>query len=269
MRIAYMLTSLGFGGAERQVVALAERMAARGHQVLLIVLRHRAEHVWPANVPVVYLDMSKSLTGIMSGLVRGRRALLDFQPDLVHSHTFPANMAARLLRASGASPRTLSTIHNIYEGGWHRTFACRITDRLAIHTTAVSRAVATRCIETERWRNAEQMLRGSRTESIQSGFSRKMRRPQRSDAGKDQRRQQFHLARSRPHHRRQGLSKSVASLCAGARSDSSDAPVTGGWRRKESGRRACSEPWPSTRGSWSILIGSVCVTTCPLCSTQR
>jgi glycosyltransferase involved in cell wall biosynthesis len=148
MRIAYMLSSLGFGGAERQVVGLAERMAARGHQVLLIVLRHRAEHVWPADVPVVYLDMSKSLTGVMIGLVRGRRALVDFRPDLVHSHTFPANMAARLLRASGASPRTLSTIHNVYEGGWHRTFAYRITDGLAIHTTAVSQAVANRCIET-------------------------------------------------------------------------------------------------------------------------
>ena len=40
MRIAYMLTSLGRGGAERQVVALAERMAARGHDVVLIVLKH-------------------------------------------------------------------------------------------------------------------------------------------------------------------------------------------------------------------------------------
>ncbi len=148
MRIAYMLTSLGFGGAERQVVALAERMAARGHEVLLIVLQRRAEHVWPTNVRVVHLDMSRSFTGVLSGLVRGRRFLLDFRPDLVHSHTFPANIAARLLRASGASPRTLSTIHNVYEGGWHRTLAYRLTDGQSIHTTAVSRAVATRCIET-------------------------------------------------------------------------------------------------------------------------
>ena len=41
MRIAYMLTSLGIGGAERQVIALAERMAARGHAVVLIVLKPR------------------------------------------------------------------------------------------------------------------------------------------------------------------------------------------------------------------------------------
>jgi glycosyltransferase involved in cell wall biosynthesis len=148
MRIAYMLTSLGFGGAERQVVALAERMAARGHEVLLIVLQRHAEHVWSTNVRVAYLDIDKSFTGVVSGLVRGRHVLLDFRPDLVHSHTFPANIAGRLLRASGASPRTLSTIHNVYEGGSHRTFAYRITDRQSIHTTAVSRAVAARCIET-------------------------------------------------------------------------------------------------------------------------
>jgi hypothetical protein len=148
MRIAYMLTSLGFGGAERQVVALAERMAARGHQVLLIVLRCRTEHIWSTTVDVVYLNMSRSLPGVVRGLLRGRRVLRDFRPDLVHSHTFPANMAGRLLRVLEACPRTLSTIHNVYEGGWHRTLAYRISDGQSIHTTAVSRAVATRCIET-------------------------------------------------------------------------------------------------------------------------
>ena len=47
------------GGAERQVVALAERMAARGHEVVLFVLQHRVEHVWPTNVRVAFLDMRK------------------------------------------------------------------------------------------------------------------------------------------------------------------------------------------------------------------
>ena len=33
MRIVYVLTSLGMGGAERQALAQAERMAERGHSV--------------------------------------------------------------------------------------------------------------------------------------------------------------------------------------------------------------------------------------------
>ena len=55
MRIAYMLTSLGIGGGERQVVSLAERMEARGHKVLLTVLQRSAGHEWPTSVRVVYL----------------------------------------------------------------------------------------------------------------------------------------------------------------------------------------------------------------------
>lgn len=47
MRIAYMLTSLGIGGAERQVVPLAERMARRGPTVALTVLKPRIGQDWP------------------------------------------------------------------------------------------------------------------------------------------------------------------------------------------------------------------------------
>jgi glycosyltransferase involved in cell wall biosynthesis len=148
MRIAYMLTSLGIGGAERQVIALAERMKERGHDVVLIALRLQEAHEWPATVAVFRLEMTKSLFTIARGLNRGRRILRDFNPDLIHSHTFPANLAARLLRLMGGAQATLSTIHNIYEGGWHRTLAYRMTDWLAVHSTAVSHAVAEHSIRT-------------------------------------------------------------------------------------------------------------------------
>lgn len=147
MRIAYMLTSLGRGGAERQVIALAERMSARGHQVALIVLKPREAHEWPSSVEVISLGMRKSLAGISSGLGDAHHFLRNFQPDLVHSHTFPANMAARMLHMLGSAPAVLSTIHNIYEGGWRRSALYGFTDGLAIHTTAVSQTVANRFIQ--------------------------------------------------------------------------------------------------------------------------
>ncbi len=58
MRIAYMLTSLGIGGAERQVVALAEGMAARGNEVALIVLLAQRPQEWQTEVQVVRLGMT-------------------------------------------------------------------------------------------------------------------------------------------------------------------------------------------------------------------
>ena len=147
MRIAYMLTSLGIGGAEKQVIAIGERMAARGHEVALIILRSAEEREWPTTLKVHRLCMRKSVPGILRGLARANRQLRSFKPDLLHSHTLPANMTARILRAIGVAPPVLSTIHNVYEGGWHRTLAYRLTDRLTIRTTAVSRAVADQYIQ--------------------------------------------------------------------------------------------------------------------------
>jgi glycosyltransferase involved in cell wall biosynthesis len=146
MRIAYMLTSLGIGGAERQAIAIAERMQARGHDVVLIVLRPQRTCEWTTSVKVTRLELTRSLLRLPGGLLRARRILRNFQPDLIHSHTFPANIFARILRLTGAAPRVLSTIHNIYEGARKRLLAYRITDRLSIHTTTVSQAIAERYI---------------------------------------------------------------------------------------------------------------------------
>lgn len=146
MRIAYVITSLGMGGAERQVLALAERMAERGHSIALLVLRPRLAEEWPTDIDVVHLEMRKNPIGAMNALARGRRYLREFRPDLVHSHSFHANMIARILGVLVRVPVVLSTVHNVYEGGWGRMLAYRLTDRLSRRTTAVSAAAAERFV---------------------------------------------------------------------------------------------------------------------------
>jgi glycosyltransferase involved in cell wall biosynthesis len=144
MRIAYMLTSLGIGGAEQQVVALAERMKARGHVVALILLRERQPEEWPTTVDLVRLEMRKTPFSFLAGLLRANRWLRNFQPELIHSHVFPANMAARLLKISLPATAVLSTVHNVYEGSWPRMQAYRLTDGLSRRTAFVSQAAADR-----------------------------------------------------------------------------------------------------------------------------
>jgi glycosyltransferase involved in cell wall biosynthesis len=146
MRIAYLLTSLGIGGAERQAIAIAERIARRGHSVLILVLLPPQPEQWPTSLPVEYLHISKSPTGVFCAWMRARRALRVFAPDILHSHTFHANIVARLLRLSGSAPPVISTIHNVYEGGWPRMLAYRLTDPFSLRTTAVSQAAADRFI---------------------------------------------------------------------------------------------------------------------------
>jgi glycosyltransferase involved in cell wall biosynthesis len=146
MRIAYVLTSLGVGGAERQAVTLAERMAARGHAVSLIVLRGRQPHEWPTTLDLVRLDAHKNPTSLLASLVKARRVLRVLQPELIHSHTYPANMTARLLKISFPTATVLSTVHSVYEGQWPRMLAYRLSDFLSSRTTTVSQAGAARYV---------------------------------------------------------------------------------------------------------------------------
>ena len=146
MRIVYVLPSLGIGGAERQVVALGERMKARGHAVALVALLGPQAEEWPTTVDLFRLDLRRSPTEIVSALFRARRFLRGFQPDLIHSHVFPANMAGRLFKLMLPGAVVLSTVHNVYEGGWGRMLAYRLTDCLSRRTFAVSAAAAERYV---------------------------------------------------------------------------------------------------------------------------
>jgi len=146
MRIAYVLTSLGIGGAERQALALAERMAARGHAVALLVLLGRKPEEWPTTLEPIHVEMRKTPAGILAGLWKARRILRDFQPDIIHSHTYPANIAARLLKVLLPKTAVLSTVHNVQECSWQRMMAYRLTDPLSRHTTAVSQTAAARYV---------------------------------------------------------------------------------------------------------------------------
>ena len=99
---------------------------------------------WPTAIPTLHLDVRKTPWSVLAGFKRGRAFLREFQPDLVHSHSFHANIFARLLRLAAPPFAVLSTVHNVYEGGWHRMLAYRLTDFLSRRTVAVSQAAADR-----------------------------------------------------------------------------------------------------------------------------
>ena len=143
MRIVYMLASLGVGGTEKQALALA----GRGHTVTLVTLLPQASEEWPTALPVIRLNLHKNPFSLMAAFLHARHILLELQPDIVHSHSFHANIFARLVGAVAGRPAVISTIHNVYEGGWLRMLAYRLTDGLCTRTTAVSQAVAERFVK--------------------------------------------------------------------------------------------------------------------------
>lgn len=139
MKIVLLITGLGVGGAENQVVNLADEFASRGHKVLLIAMTGNPV-VLPKNkdVQLNCLRMNKSPFKILTAYLCARNMLRKFKPDIVHSHMAHANIFARLLRVSVAIPRLICTAHNTNEGGALRMWGYRLTDYLADITTNVS-----------------------------------------------------------------------------------------------------------------------------------
>jgi glycosyltransferase involved in cell wall biosynthesis len=146
MRIVYVLNSLAVGGTERLVAGLAQRMAARGHAVALVVLRPQEPDGFSTNLDVLHLDIDGSVVSLLPGLGRGMSFLRRFRPDLIHSHNFHGNMLGRAFKLNARRTALVSTIHNVYEGGWPRMLAYRLSNPLADRVTAVSEAVAERYV---------------------------------------------------------------------------------------------------------------------------
>ena len=146
MRIAYLLNTLATGGAERLIVALADRMIARGHAVEIVTLREPAADELPSSATIRHLGLRRNPALLPGAFLRAIRSLRAFRPDVIHSSNFHGNILARAVRPIFPGARVVSTIHNVFEGGALRSLILRSTDGLSDHTTAVSHAAAEQAI---------------------------------------------------------------------------------------------------------------------------
>jgi glycosyltransferase involved in cell wall biosynthesis len=140
MRVLFITTGLKLGGAERQVVDLADRLAERGHDVAIAYLTGDAE-VLPrdARVGLHPMHCRKSVLGMAAGCLRLRALIRKWNADVVHSHMVHANLIARLLRLVTPMPKLICTAHSTNEGGRLVSLAYRATDCLSTISTNVSR----------------------------------------------------------------------------------------------------------------------------------
>ncbi|MEH6707411.1 MAG: glycosyltransferase [Alloalcanivorax venustensis] len=139
MKVLLVITSLGVGGAERLITALADRYAAAGHEVMLVRFHGEAE-LRPSDprVRLENLNMRRSPLGVLVAMRRLRRFVRVFGPDVVNTHLVHANLLTRLLRLVTPMPRLVSSAHNTNEEGCGRMLAYRLTDRLVDISTNVS-----------------------------------------------------------------------------------------------------------------------------------
>ncbi len=151
-RVALLTTSLAHGGAESQIAQCAMALRRRGWETAVVSLLRPAafvEELASEGVPVHSLGMRPGHAD-PRGLVRLIGFLRVFRPQILHSHMFHANLAARVACLFSPVPVVISTLHSVAESSREaagvelRDFAYRLTDPLADMVTAVSEAVAER-----------------------------------------------------------------------------------------------------------------------------
>ena len=138
MKILYVITSLGLGGAERVVVDLTDQMNAFGHTVKIAYLKGEVL-VRPVSddIEIIALNLN-SKNDLLSASKKYRKLLKQFRPDIVHAHMVHANIFARINRVGAHIPKLICTAHNSNEGGKARMLAYRLTNRLSDINTNVS-----------------------------------------------------------------------------------------------------------------------------------
>lgn len=141
MNILLVITGLGIGGAEKQVCDLADKFVQLGHQVKLVSLTPSfSEQTLPKSnqIEIIYLNMLKTPIELIKAYSKLRKLIKSFNPDVVHSHMFHANLIGRLMRLSTKINRLICTAHSKNEGGALRMGLYRITNFLSDLNTNVS-----------------------------------------------------------------------------------------------------------------------------------
>jgi glycosyltransferase involved in cell wall biosynthesis len=148
VKILFLSTSMGMGGADSQLIAAAQELRSRGHEIRIVSLTPLGPMGLQAQrlgLPTESLEMRRGLPDPRA-LVRLSRLVRAWRPDVVHSHMVHANLMARALRLTAPVPALVSTIHNIYEGGPLLMAGYRWSNGLVDHMTIISEAAAERFI---------------------------------------------------------------------------------------------------------------------------
>ena len=138
MKILYVITGLGVGGAERVVTTVADRMVDAGHSVKIVYLVGNAD-VTPnsQDIDIIKLNL-ESFSRLFIAAKRLRNIILRYQPDVVHSHMFHSNILCRMVNSITPINKLICTVHNSNEGGQVRMLAYKLTNFLSDFNTNVS-----------------------------------------------------------------------------------------------------------------------------------
>jgi glycosyltransferase involved in cell wall biosynthesis len=156
-KLSFVITSLMHGGAETQICELATRLALRGWDTEVVVLRRPeafVDDLESRGIPVLSMTGPGTIP-VLGEFLALRRYLRSAEPLVVHSHMYRANVFSRLSRIGRPTQSALiCTAHNTNEGPTAGVLkgstevVYRLTDKYCDLTTNVSQAAVDRYVGT-------------------------------------------------------------------------------------------------------------------------
>ncbi len=139
MKILYVITGLGVGGAEKVVTTIADKMISYGHSVKIVYLTGSPETL-PSSPEIEIIKLNLNSIFNLLLCIKSLRSLINnYNPDIVHSHMFHSNILCRITRYITPINKLICTVHNSNEGNKLRMIAYKLTNSKADINTNVSR----------------------------------------------------------------------------------------------------------------------------------
>lgn len=140
MKILYVITSLGLGGAETITIDLANKIAEKGNNVTILHLReeNKLESKISPLIKVLTLNMDKTPKSFVKALLKARSYINEWKPDIVHAQMYHSNIFCRFLKIISNDFFLISTEHSKNIGSKIRMLVYRYTDFLSNLNTNVS-----------------------------------------------------------------------------------------------------------------------------------
>ncbi len=141
-KILFVITTLGFGGAESQLLGIIPALADRGYDISLLTIKTDLGLLNRLDKRVRHfhlgLDGAKTMLHAWKQL---KQVMKKVQPDIVHCHLYHANLLGRLIKLRYPGIRVINTSHSNYDAR-KRVISpylfYRLTNRWVDYHTAVS-----------------------------------------------------------------------------------------------------------------------------------
>src|SRR6266850_6246391 len=132
MRILYVISGLSFGGAEKQLVELANQLAEHGHEIAIYTLNRdvRRKPELAGSAVTLIVDQKRAKLDL-AVLWRLRRTINRWQPDIVHGFLFDGDFYSRVAALGSGIPVLNSERSDAYRLSWTQSLAHRLTRGLA------------------------------------------------------------------------------------------------------------------------------------------